>query len=241
MRGDKTKEERFIETDMEDTIMEKPIPFRVGKRRFFLYYPSLGKMFLIGRLMRTIGIDAFSSSQRLKSTTRIEVEEYRDTVCRLLAYSVLRTRQEIQNEDRVKEAQDYFRKNLTEEDSVKLLSAIFGMWDVSRFIKYYGLNREAAVRARVMRAKNKDGGGISFGGKSLYGSMIDTLCDRYGWTMDYVIWGISYQNIQMLLSDMQTHVYLSKDEARRARLSDDGEIIDADDPRNRERIKQLFK
>lgn len=39
------------------------------------------------------------------------------------------------------------------------------------------------------------------GGSSLWGAMVDTVLSKYGWTMDYLLWEISYINIIMLITD----------------------------------------
>lgn len=32
--------------------------------------------------------------------------------------------------------------------------------------------------------------------------MLDPLAQRYGWTLDYIMWGLSWVNINMLLIDI---------------------------------------
>ena len=78
-------------------------------------------------------------------------------------------------------------------------------------------------------------------GNSTYGTMIDFACQRYGWTFDYVVWGISYINLRMLMADAITTVYLSSDEMKQLGISGSEEIIDAGNPKNRERIKALLE
>ena len=77
------------------------------------------------------------------------------------------------------------------------------------------------------------------GGKSIYGLLIDFACQRYGWTMDYVLWGISYVNLNMLFADDITTVYLS-DEERKKLGRGDGRMVDADDPKNRDLIRKMI-
>jgi len=57
--------------------------------------------------------------------------------------------------------------------------------------------------------------------------LIDVVLQKYHWTYDYLLWGISYQNVQMLLADNMS-------------TTTEEEVIDADDPNNRERIKEMF-
>ena len=70
---------------------------------------------------------------------------------------------------------------------------------------------------------------ITFGGKSIYGTIIDSACERYGWTMQYVVWGISYTNLCMLLADSTKDVYLTDDEMKKYQSSDNTNTISADD------------
>lgn len=72
------------------------------------------------------------------------------------------------------------------------------------------------------------GSSRAVGGRSLWGSTFDVILSKYGWTLDYLLWGISYVNVQMLLSD--TIAFVDKE----------NEIINADDPRNRDKIKAML-
>ena len=82
---------------------------------------------------------------------------------------------------------------------------------------------------------------VSFGGRSVYGSLIDYACQRYGWTMQYVVWGISYANLQMLIADALNTAYLNDDEMRKLGVQNgDCQVLDGDDPQNAALIRQLF-
>lgn len=63
----------------------------------------------------------------------------------------------------------------------------------------------------------------------MWGSVFDVVITKYGWTLDYLLWGISFVNVQMLLSDTISFI------------DEENEIINADDPRNRERIKEMIR
>ena len=64
------------------------------------------------------------------------------------------------------------------------------------------------------------------GGRSIWGSLLDVVLQKYHWTLDYLLWGISFQNIQMLLADTMS-------------TTTEEEVINADDPRNKKRIEEL--
>jgi hypothetical protein len=57
--------------------------------------------------------------------------------------------------------------------------------------------------------------------------------------MDYVMWGISYANLKMLMADAITTIYLSEED-RKLLGKGAGEVINADDPRNRELIRRMI-
>lgn len=72
------------------------------------------------------------------------------------------------------------------------------------------------------------------GGRSVWGCFLDEVCKRYHWTFDYVVWGVSYQNINMMLSDsIQTFYGTLKGDRHNTK-------IDAGDPRNTELIRKLM-
>lgn len=70
---------------------------------------------------------------------------------------------------------------------------------------------------RVVAVK-EDTNTYQFGGVSIYGSIIDSACERYGWSFDYVVWEISYTNLQLMLKDSVKSVYLTDEEAKRCAI-----------------------
>lgn len=111
--------------------------------------------------------------------------------------------------------------------------------NTEEFIRYFVIDKERVEKDRIYKIKNSKGS-ISFGGKSTYGTLIDFACQRYGWTVDYVVWGISYANLKILMADVITTIYLSEDEHKKLNVFDDSEVIHADDPGNRKLIRRMF-
>jgi hypothetical protein len=64
--------------------------------------------------------------------------------------------------------------------------------------------------------------------------MFDILMGRYHWTMDYLLWGISYTNVQMLLSDTVQVCYTDMGP------TDSRQVISADDPANAGLIRRII-
>lgn len=48
---------KLIDMDIADTIIERPHGFKVNQRQFYLYPVTLGKTYLISRLVECLGIN----------------------------------------------------------------------------------------------------------------------------------------------------------------------------------------
>jgi len=68
------------------------------------------------------------------------------------------------------------------------------------------------------------------GGRSIWGAIIEPLAKNYHWTIDYILWGISFLNVQMLSSDAVQVFYGSGKDGK------GGSVISADNPANWEFI-----
>lgn len=64
--------------------------------------------------------------------------------------------------------------------------------------------------------------------------MLDVVCSKYGWTLDYALWGISYLNLNMMIGDAITVLTSFREEDEKV------EILNADDPANAEAILRQF-
>ena len=231
---------RHIEMDVADAIMERPIGFSVGNRSFFIYPTTLGKMYLLARQFeeldidkRIIEINPYLESIRLCKSKR-------HTILQILAYSTFTRKSDLFNTSLVEKRIRLFDSNLSNEELATMLVVILTSDNTDSFIKYFGIDKQTAERNKISKIKGNSGC-ISFGGTSQYGTLIDYACQRYGWTLDYVVWGISYTNLRMLMSDAITTIHLTTDEMKKLGLSSSGEVIDANDPANRQMIKELLK
>ena len=66
--------------------------------------------------------------------------------------------------------------------------------------------------------------------------MFDIVLEKYHWTFDYLLWGISYVNVHMLLSDS---IYHAIDSSKHKDFEDE-DNINADDPNNINKIRELI-
>ena len=227
-----------IELNISDAIVEKPIGFSLGKTKLCIYPSTLGKMQILKNLYFSMGVNVeLLAINPLAETLRL-CREQPDLVCRIIAYSTFSDRKSIMDTEKILRRTRLLQDNTSAEDLATILSIILSNDKIEEFLRYFGIDEDRAMKAKISKIKG-EGSSITFGGKSIYGLLIDFACQRYGWTMDYVIWGISYVNLNMLFADAITTVYLS-DEERRKLGRGDGKVINADDPGNRDLIRQMI-
>lgn len=229
-----------IEMDIADTIIERPVAFSIGNRKFFIYPPTLGKTYLFARLFKGLGAnDRIIATNPYMEALRL-CNEQKGTVCRILSYYTFDCKKDVCDNSKVESRAKWFESKLDNEELSTLFVLILSGDNTDEYIKYFGIDKEREERKRIAEVK-KDNSSITFGGNSTYGTLIDFACQRYGWTMDYVAWGISYANLKMLMADAITTIYLSAEERKQLHIFDDKEYINADDPKNKELIRELLK
>lgn len=230
----------LIEMDIADAIMEKPYSFYIGERHFFMYQPTLGHLYMIQPILQGMGIsDMLMSVNPYAEALRLCTSE-KERVCRILAYLTINKKSRIFKDAYVQERLQFFIDNLELEEMAQLFVLAMSYDKTQEFIKYFGLDREQRDKERVMRAKEDKGNTFTFGGKSVYGTLISVACQQLGLTPNQVVWEISYVNLKMMLADNITSVYLTDDEKKRCRMSSDRTYISGDDASNMDKIMAMF-
>ena len=228
-----------IEQSIADTIIERPHGFKVGGRQFYLYPITLGKSYLLSRQIENLGINkTLLNTNPYVEILRLAYEKKNDSL-RIIVYHTLNGKEVFDN-TLVEERMSFFSDNLNAEDIAQLLITCLTQDNIAEYQKHFKIDKEKKDQARVMSCKEDNRNVYTFGGKSIYGTLIDYFAQRYGWTMDYILWGISYNNLQMLMSDAVTTIHLTDKEAKKCRVSRDRNIINGDDANNAEKIKKLF-
>lgn len=228
-----------IDEEILEAIMERPYGFAVKGKRFYLYPVTLGKSILLLRLMRELEIDTELLAKSPSLEALRVTSAHKDVAILIIAYCTAKDKQEIFDNARLEEYQRLLSDNLSDEDIAQLLLIIYQYDKTASFIKHLGLDRDQKEQAKISKLKNKNGNTVMFGGKSIYGSLISAACEKYGWTLDYVVWGISLVNLRMMLADSVNSIYLSDDEKKSARLTTGQEIVDMDNPDNWAKIKAM--
>lgn len=232
-------ESRDTYYELTDAVIERPVPFSVGKEQMFLYHASLGKMYMVARILDSLKVSSKAMAEDSYGEAVRLCKYKREDAIRLIAFYTVRDKQDHFDVDLI-EGRCSVLSSLDENELATLLVLVLTNDSSDRFIKEYGIDKEKQIVQKIVRYK-RDNGNLSFGGKTVYGTLIDSVCERYGWSFDYVVWGISYTNLRMITADSVVSMYLSKEDMKKLHISPDREVIDASDPKNFERIKALLE
>lgn len=230
-----------IEYDIADTLIERPIVFEVENRQFYLYPLTIGKSYLVLRLLKSLEIDeeVMSKNQYFEALRLCSTK--RDLVLRFVVYHTIKRKDQLFDNKLVEARCRFFGKHMSDEELAKLFILTTSGDNTDLFQEHLGIKRENTYKSKIVRFKKDSSSSISLGGVSIYGSLIDHACERYGWPYDYVVWGISYANLKMLLSDSISTYYLSKDELRQLHIPTDRRVVSGDSKENISKFKSMFK
>ena len=243
-------EDKIIDMNIDDALIEKPFPFVVEsdgnrERRFFLYPVTLGKLHLLKRHMDNLDINF----ENVKTNPYLEalriVSRKKEEVCRVFAYHTLKRKRDIFDVELVKDTASFLKQNCTSEELATLLVHLLTRDNIEQYKQHLGISNENERMMRLLNAKKsaqKSKNDYQFGGRTIYGTLIDQACERYGWPYDYVVWGISLVNLQLLLADRVQSIFISDDEKKKipsSVLNDDPDIIRMDNKENVQRVLDM--
>lgn len=218
--------------DLIDVLTERPISFRVNGKRYTMYQPTLGKVLLIQKELADRKLN-FSDIPTLCTKERA-------LCCKLVALSCLYNRKQLFNEVLVKTITDELDYALDLEGLSKLIYLIKRFNDTDELAKAIGLHEDDDTRVKISRMKSQKDSSLVLGGHSIYGTLIDAACQRYGWKVEYLLWEVSYANVHFMMKDAISPVYLSEEDRKKLHVKS-GEMIDAGDPKNNDIIAKMLK
>ena len=230
-----TESERLV----TDTLLEEPRAFELDGVKFAIWPETLGKSLMVRRIVDGIGFKALAADTARSVLEAVGRE--RSRCAELVAVCTLKGREALASADVIAQRAETFAA--TDDATLAELVTACLMSNAEATVrevgKATGIERDRERMQRVTAAKESRGS-YTFGGRTIYGGLIDMACERYGWTLDYVLWGITLANLRLMLADQLTSIYLSDKEQRRCHISNDRDIINADDPANNERIMRMF-
>lgn len=220
-------------------LLEKPLCLAIGSKRFKLFQPTIGKLILLRPLLRDV-VSGDEAIDNVVLQALLKVSEKRRAVCEIIAIHSFKESKDILDPYRLEARANEFAA-LEDADIALLFLQTLTFPNADKIIGSSGLDKELERRRRLMEAKDTKGCAV-VGGMTLYGGLIGHAMERYGWSLQYALWGISAANLQLLAADEPTSVYLSPEERKKVPSADMAgrDIIDASDPKNAALVRELL-
>lgn len=220
-----------VEQNIFNALLQIPYSFTAGTSKFYLYPVTLGKDMLTKQHIKAIEAMSGLGAENVQQMALRAVRMQKGEVMRILAINTLEKKEDLLDEDAIMNRILELDAVLEEEEEAALLVICLNQQgETMSLLRDTGIEAEKENMRVLQKVKKDNPNNIPFGGRTIYGRLIDVACERYGWTLDYILWGISAVNLQMMLADQMTSVFLTNEE--RKALDSDDEDIDADDPEN---------
>lgn len=199
---------------LADAVMDRPREFFIGNKRFCFWSPSLGMSIMSGRHISVLGID----NDMLAKNPSIEalrlVKGKKDELCYILAIHSYRSFYELSNSRTIQRRAKIFSTNLSDEEIAQFFLFILGEPSPEAIMSLSGIADDRKEASRISEHKSKDSHIKTFGGKTAFGALLDAACSKYGWTKDYVVWGIDLLSLRLMLADSINTIHLSEEDMK---------------------------
>ena len=135
------KNKQQAEKAVSDAIVEKPLRFNVGKQKFAIYPPTLGKMQLLSRCYLELDIDekALADEPHLEAMRICEAKTA--TVCRLMSIATFKEQVDLLDDEKIKERADFFKWNTKPQDFSTVLFALLTQVEYANFMSSIRLTK----------------------------------------------------------------------------------------------------
>lgn len=234
-------EETAKDTEQEiyNTVLQLSYGFSAGEFKFKIYPLTLGKDMLLKQHVKAVERISGIGSANLQEMALRAVRTQKNEVLRILAIYTLERKEDLLDETSITSRMVDLDSVLEEDEEAALLVICFQeQGKVVELMDATGITDMRDRLAMVNKAKQQNRNSIPFGGLTIYGRLLDVACERYGWTLDYVLWGISVTNLQMMLADQMTSVFITDEELKH--IGEEDEVIDCDDPGNRNQLHDFL-
>ncbi len=223
-----------------DVMLERPIIIYIGKRKYFIRPLSLGKTMYLGSLLKRLEINYQSLLVNLHGEVVRLCHEKEDVVCYIIAVFITDKRNKIFDTTHINALAEYVKKKLSTAEKATILELYFNEPTASKYAKILGIEAEKEKATKIQKAKEKDSS-IQIGGVSIFGAIIDAACERYKWTYQYVLWGLSYNALQLMMADALRFIYLSEKDRKKINVPLDGIVLSGDKAADIETMKKLIE
>lgn len=126
--------EKLIEIAVSDAVTEKPIEFSIGRRKFKIHPPTIGKMQILSKYFLLLDID----EARLEEEPQLEAmricESKADIVVELMACATFKEKEDLLNDEKIKERAKIFKWNSKMSEFQLILLSLLAQMQYENFI-----------------------------------------------------------------------------------------------------------
>lgn len=119
---------------VSDAITQKPISFSIRRKKFIVHPPTLGKMQILSKYYLLLDIDEKTLDQEPHLEAMRVCESKTDVVCTLMAVSTFDKKEDLLNDEKIKERSDFFKWNTNPSDFSTILLALLTQVHYENFI-----------------------------------------------------------------------------------------------------------
>ena len=228
-----------LQDKISDILLALPQGMTIGGERYNFYAPTLGISMMAARYIHALGLDRCASD--VDSTAHILelATKRRDDMCRLIVLFTLSGKDEAWDAAVIERRAAAFVAHVSDAELVMLLTMVLKQTDLKGIYRECGITADRDRQSRIAAIRRSKGNTTEqYGGHTIFGSRSDRAAERYGWTKDYIVWGIDLASLQLMLADSIGTAHLSDEERKQLGVPVAGDIvINADDPASREQLR----
>lgn len=203
--------------DIVPVMLDLEHVFEIAGERIAIVPQSLGAVHLCASILARLNVNmkVLASNAPLEAIRLAHTD--RHTCAQLVAYRMEREKDTLLDAQKMECKTRFISENTSDGDLALLVLLVLSDNKIAECMDALGITKEHQRMEKAKEAKSS-ANTFTFGGKTIYGAVIGAACEKYGWTYDYAVWGISYMNLQLLIADSVVSMYLTDEEKASAGL-----------------------
>lgn len=126
--------EKLIEMSVADAVTEKPIEFKIGRRKFKMSPPSIGKMQILSKYYLMLEIREEQLQEEPQTEAMRICEAHSDVVAELMSVATFNKKEDLLDSNKIKERAEYFKWNSEPRDFTMILLSLLAQLQYENFI-----------------------------------------------------------------------------------------------------------
>lgn len=202
-----------------NAILDFPlVSVTIDTHKLDIWPSTLGMSMMVSQILSEIGVNEtiMANNPALEVLRLLHRERYK--VCKIIAIHTFRSYKYLKDSSKISGRAEFLQSKLEDNLLSQLFLSILSEPKAESLISLSGLEEERKKQAKIAKIKQDKNHSVSFGGLTVYGSLITMAMTVLNMTFHEVVWGVSLVNLRMMLADKVNSVYLSDEEAAKLGL-----------------------